>query len=493
MRTGGDGDDEMIRSCYEPLRPRWRQPLTDPAVVGMTVAVVAGARSAMVPAGLVVGAFVVVLVRSVDVDVARWMLVLVLLAGGAAGHRGAAEREALAPRALGPFDGWVQLVGDPRPVVSHGRSAAVRSIVRVDGQRYEVWSRDAGERTVMAQMQGGQWIHVSGRLRPLSPRRAEQVAWQHVVGVLQVQQLGAVAEGSRMASVTNEVRRAVERGSAQLPAPHDALFRGLVIGDRAGQPPEMTERFRSSGLSHLTVVSGLNVALVLVLVAPLLRRLRPWWRWAATVGVVFWFAALTRFEPSVMRAGAMAALAATAFVSGRDRSPARLLCVAVILLVLIDPLLVHAVGFWLSVGATAGVCTVGPWLTARLAHLGPLAAPIGVTVGAQVGVALPLTLTFGTVPLVSVPANLVAVPVASAVKLYGLPASIVAGWAPPLADPLMWPCRIGVVWVDQVAVVAAGSEPGGVATVVGWVLLAAALAAVIARYRVVDGGAPPHR
>ena len=51
-----------------------------------------------------------------------------------------------------------------------------------------------------------------------------------------------------------------------------ALFTGLVIGDDARQSPEMISAFRSSGLSHLTAVSGENVAFVLALVAPLLRR-----------------------------------------------------------------------------------------------------------------------------------------------------------------------------------------------------------------------------
>ena len=79
----------------------------------------------------------------------------------------------------------------------------------------------------------------------------------------------------------------------------------------------------------------------------------------------------------------MAALSATAFVLGRERHPARLLCIAVIGLLLVDPLLARSVGFWLSTGATAGVTTVGPWLARRLSVLGLLAVPVAVTLGAQ--------------------------------------------------------------------------------------------------------------
>jgi len=108
-----------------------------------------------------------------------------------------------------------------------------------------------------------------------------------------------------------------------------------------------------------------------------------------TLALIGWFVVLTRAEPSILRAGTMPALSATAFVLGRQREPVRLLALAVIGLVLVDPLLAWSIGFWLSVGATAGVTAVGPWLAARFGSLGPLALPVGVTLGAQVGVALP--------------------------------------------------------------------------------------------------------
>ena len=129
----------------------------------------------------------------------------------------------------------------------------------------------------------------------------------------------------------------------------------------------------------------------------------------------------------------MAGLSATGFALGRERSPFRLLCWAVIGLLLIDPLLAWSVGFWLSVGATAGVTTVGPWLGRRLGRGGPVSMAIGVTLGAQAGVVVPAVLVFGRLPLVSIPANLLAVPVAGFVMLYGLPAGVVAGVLPPIA------------------------------------------------------------
>jgi competence protein ComEC len=255
----------------------------------------------------------------------------------------------------------------------------------------------------------------------------------------------------------------------------------------------MIDRFRASGLAHLTAVSGQNVSFVIAAAGPLLSRLRPSARWIVTLGLIAWFVSLTRFEPSIVRAGTMAAISATAFAIGHDRAPFRVLCLAVTALVLVDPLLLRSIGFWLSVGATAGVCTVGPWLARRLSVLGIVATPVGITLGAQLGVALPSVLVFGRLPLVSIPANVLAVPVAGFVMLYGLPAALVAGWVPALADVVMLPARLGVRWVDTVALLGERVEPQGRAVWLGWLVVIAAVAMIAAKNRVRHGRLPPHR
>jgi competence protein ComEC len=308
-----------------------------------------------------------------------------------------------------------------------------------------------------------------------------RVAAQHVVGELHLDWVGDVAAGSPLASASNRVRAIVERAGDTMPGADGALYRGLVIGDDRDQPPEMTDRFRASGLSHLTAVSGQNVAFVLAACGPVLLRLRPTARWLVTLAVIGWFVALTRFEPSILRAGTMAALSASAFLVGRQRAPIDMLALAVLVLLLVDPLLGWSIGFWLSVGATAGVCTAGPWLACRLDALGPIALPLGITIGAQLGVALPSLLVFGRLPVVSVVANLLAVPVAGFVMLYGLPAGIVAGLMPATAPVVMAPARIATRWVDSVAAVGAALEPGPRTELGGWFAVAVVIAALIVR------------
>lgn len=179
----------------------------------------------------------------------------------------------------------------------------------------------------------------------------------------------------------------------------------------------------------------------------------------ATVAVIGWFVLITRAEPSILRAGVMALLSAAAFASGRDRAPVTMLCAAVTVLLLVDPLLVRSIGLWMSVGATAGVITLTDRLQQRLRRCGPLALPLGATLAAQAGVTPVIAGVFGVPQVIGIVANVLAVPVAGFVMLYGLPATMVAGLFAgrlgALAELAMAPVAVGVRWVDAVAAVTA--------------------------------------
>ena len=483
---GGTGVNEVTTPPRYGLTPDGGRhtgrsaPATDDAsVVGLAVVTALG-----VWAGATEVALLVVIVTASTLWALRGLsigwLALATVLSVAAPVRSQQAWADLVPDRVGSFVGWAEVIDDPQPYPS-----STRVLLEIDHERFETWARGRARRQRVESWRGGEWVQVGGVREALDPERAARVAWQHVVGEFEMEWASDVAPGGPIARASNRVRGSIERAAEFLPSADGALFRGLVIGDDRDQPREMIERFRASGLSHLTAVSGQNVAFMLAACGPLLARLRPWPRWAATVGLIAWFVALTRFEPSILRAGVMAGLSATAFLGGRERSPVRLLALAVTGLVLVDPLLVWSIGFWLSVGATAGVCTVGPWLAARLVRLGAIALPLGITLGAQLGVVVPSLLVFGRLPLVSVVANLLAVPVAGAVMLYGLPAGLVAGWVPPLGPAFMFPARIGTRWVDTVAALGARIEPDPPWVWIGWMLVVGAvlLALVGGRFR----------
>lgn len=475
---GGEYEDCTTLKRYATTAGERRHvALRDVQVVGVAAAAVLGVWARDPGIGLILGSACGA--ATVGGRRREGSVVLVVLLGGclglAGGGRGLQAWHDLTPDELGPYSGWMRIVDDPQPYVS-----SVRVIVEIEGERFETWSRGRARSLRVREWRAGEWVAVSGQRVALDAERAQRVAWQHVVGEFEVDWASDVRAGDEIARASNRVRAAIERAADQLPDADGALFRGLVVGDDRDQPRAMIERFRASGLSHLTAVSGQNVAFVLAACGPLLRRLRPWTRWAVTLALIAWFVSLTRFEPSIVRAGVMAGLAATAFVTGHERAPVRVLALAVCGLVVVDPLLVWSVGFWLSVGATAGVSGIGPWLAERLRRLGVFALPVAVTLGAQIGVVIPSVLVFGRLPLVSVPANLLAVPVAGAVMLYGMPAGLVAGWCSPIAGVVMWPARLGTRWVDTVAVLGARFEPDPPMQYWGWGVVAILVTVVVA-------------
>jgi competence protein ComEC len=118
-------------------------------------------------------------------------------------------------------------------------------------------------------------------------------------------------------------------------------------------------------------------------------------------------------------------------------------------------------------------------LAARLPGPRALRAALGVTVAAQLGVAPVSVAVFGPLPLASIPGNLLAVPAAGPVMIYGLPAGLLASVLPDsIARVVQVPDVVLVRWVARVAALTAGLPlprlgPIGIVAaglVVAWVL-----------------------
>ena len=345
----------------------------------------------------------------------------------------------------GAVAGAAVLVRDPDPV-----GGAVRVEVRVGGRHAEAWASGEAATRLRPRL-AGEVVAVVGRWRPLSDRSRRWLRPRHVVARIDVHALEPLGAGSVAARAANGLRRTLMQGAAHLPQERRSLLLGVVLGDDREQPEALVDDFRAAGLSHLTAVSGQNLAFVLVLAAPILRRLGLRWRWGVTLALLAGFGLLTRWEPSVIRAGAMAALAATTATMGRPASRVRLLSLAVAAVVLLDPLLVHAAGFQLSVGATAGIALLAGPLARRLPEL------LAVTLAAQIGVAPVAIPLFGGLPLASLPANLLAGPVAAPLTVWGLTAGVAAGvLGPPFDRLLHLPTSLLTSWLAGVARWAAG-------------------------------------
>ena len=372
-----------------------------------------------------------------------WMLCVgALLLASALGFRAQAG---LGPPAARAFAGTVTLVSDPAP--SFG---GVQAVARAGGRRYQLTARRGAGGSLRSSLAGEQ-LQVTGRIRPLAPSQTWLTS-RHVIGRLDASRAERSGPGGPVWRAANGLRRTLTDGAASMSPTQRSLFSGFVLGDDRDQPVTTTDDFRGSGLTHLLAVSGENVAFVLTLAGPVLRRFSLRGRWVATLGLIGFFAVLTRFEPSVLRASVMAAIAATAVALGRPATSVRILALAVAGLLLLDPLLIRSVGFLLSVSACAGIVLLGGRLAAVLPGPRVLVEALAVTTAAQLGVAPVQLATFGGLPVASFPANLLAAPAAALVMTWGLGAGVIAGTLGGGAARLLHlPTRLFIGWIQVVA------------------------------------------
>lgn len=336
-------------------------------------------------------------------------------------------------------------------------SYGTASVLELDQKRYKVLAYGAPGRA-LAQRLVGESVRIEGECTRNEGQFARFDHINHVVGRLTVASVSeSYSEGSVFVRTANRMRRALVRGVERMPSEHRALFTGLVIGDDRDQSPAMVQRFRDSGLSHLCAVSGQNVAYLLIVASPLLKRRSNWVKWCLTMLLLVWFVALTRGEPSVLRAAFMAGMVASNTLLKSPANARIVLSRAVIVLLLIDPMLAWSVGFALSVGATAGLAWASAGIGRMMGSRGVLAA----TLAAQLGTAPISLLVFGFVPVISLLANPLAIPVAGIVMTIGLPIALLASAIPVLVPAVSWLLTIPVAWVDGVSRITSFLSPQG--------------------------------
>lgn len=309
-----------------------------------------------------------------------------------------------------------------------------------------------------------------------------------------------------------------------------ALVLGTAYGDDSLMSSTAREEYKLSGLSHITAVSGANIAIVFLGAYRLVLAIRPY-RFASAyllfrswmqrlrgrgtgrsrrparphqlaqrqqstppnahalpplvhrlstlaiphrvmvlcgVAAVLAYAMLLDSEGSVIRSLAMGLLGAYAMLRGSGRQSLAALQTTVLTCLLAAPHLAVDMGFALSVTATSALILLGPPLIRLLMRVMPvfcaemLAAPIVASLWCT-----PLILAMsGKVPLYSVPANLIAAPLAPLSMLAGLVAlGFMLLGLPTLADLCLRAGGLaaqGIEWAAHTAAHAPGNpwEPG---------------------------------
>jgi competence protein ComEC len=200
------------------------------------------------------------------------------------------------------------------------------------------------------------------------------------------------------------------------------------------------------------------------------------------LGALVGFIVLVSPEPSVVRAGTMAAIAMLGVLLGRIGAGVSILSASVCVLLLIDPWLAGSLGFALSAAATGSLLLFAGPLADGLSRWmpAPLALGLSVPLAAQLACGPLIVLIEPTVPLMGVLANLLAGPAAPAATVIGLlaclaqPVSVLAHGLAALAwVPASW-----IAATAQMAAAVPGATLPWLEGLPGLVALAAAGTAV---------------
>ena len=295
--------------------------------------------------------------------------------------------------------------------------------------------------------------------------------------------------------VAGRLRAGLRDAASVLPAPERGLLPGLVLGDTSRMLPGLVDDFRTAGLTHLTAVSGANLAILATFVLLAARWLGVRGRALPLLGLlaIAGFVVLARPQPSVLRAGVMGAVGLLAMASGRRRQSLPALSAAVVLLVLVDPWLARSYGFVLSALATSALVLLAPrWAQSWKERGMPRAAAEGLAVplAAQLVCAPVVVLLSGQVSVVAVVANLLAAPAVAPATVLGVLATVVAPVHLGAARILAEVARVPVWWLVQVArrsAMVPGAAISWPSSVTGAFLLTAVTVAAVVGARLLVG------
>lgn len=201
-----------------------------------------------------------------------------------------------------------------------------------------------------------------------------------------------------------------------------ALARGFLIGDTRDIPPELYDLFRDTGTLHVLAVSGSNVGLVLMTVALVLGWLSlPRLLFSAIMcGAIVLFCGVAFGEPSVIRASVMAALYIGARLVGRPVDFHNIIGGAALIILSVDPGQLFDVGFQLSFAVSWSLILANQQIVEPLSQrFGWYGWKQGVALGligslvAQLASTPILYAYFDRIPVISLAANLLVIPLVS--------------------------------------------------------------------------------
>ena len=297
----------------------------------------------------------------------------------------------------------------PQGAVLAFRATVVAPRGRDDGFDERAWLARRGVHVVL---RGGDWTIVGrrGGIGGVSDRLRKHVA----------EAIGSALEGER-----------------------HAVLVGIVLGEDEGLDEELQDDFKAAGLYHLLAVSGQNITYLALGVLGLAWLLGiP--RLAAEVvaiAAIAGYVLAVGWQPSVVRAGVAGALASLAWLVSRPRDRWHFLALGAAVLLAWTPASLLEPGFQLSFAAVASIFLFLRPLRRELEGYPMrdwMRDAVAVSTVCGLATAPILWLQFGSVPVYSLPANVLVALAMQPLLWIALVGSLVEPLLPSVAFALAW-------------------------------------------------------
>ncbi|HTY08576.1 MAG TPA: DNA internalization-related competence protein ComEC/Rec2, partial [Candidatus Edwardsbacteria bacterium] len=285
-----------------------------------------------------------------------------------------------------------------------------------------------------------------------------------VAGIIRIEQAQFLSGGHGswlIARLIIPARRHVRRViAAFLRGDEAALLAGLALGERSDLSKPVLEAFSDTGTTHVLAVSGLHVVLAAFIIFMLLRLLQLPKRLAGagTIAGLVFYTLLTGGAPSITRATIMASAAILGTLFERKGSGLNMLGLSALLILCCWPQALFDAGFQLSYAATFGILAMTRPVQEQLFKLSDsglvrewLLLPLAVSAAAQLATAPVIAYHFHRIPMISLLANLVVVPLTNLLLAVGLCMALIGALSLWLIRPLA-ACAYAVSWLSLRAV-----------------------------------------
>lgn len=260
--------------------------------------------------------------------------------------------------------------------------------------------------------------------------------------------------------------RALAWTDGAAPSSGRALMASLLVGEREPGLDEVRESFTNAGMAHILAISGMHLTILAWTATLGLRLLGEPGRWEAPIvlGAVLLYVVIVPAGAPVVRAAIMTVGMLVAQSAGRRYDRINILGWTMLAALLWRPLELWSAGFQLSFACVGALLWLAPALRARWfidepdpdehGPLGRLMHKVRDALCASVAawvVSIPIVMFhFGAVPLLSVPASLIGLPLATLALGAGY-ASVVVGALIPgagaLAGMVITPIGSALAWI----------------------------------------------